>query len=233
MLRVIACDDDAYIAEWFRLALQEFAQERRVEFELKTFSNGSEMASVIDEGYRPDIIFLDILFPDGNGIVLAKKILDKITSCRLVLMTSTEEFALEGYAVHAYDYLLKPLNKEAVFKLLGDAVRYSDERITIRVKKSPVEIAKSDLCYIESNKHTLIFHTIKKDFVIYGKLDEYEEQLKADSSFIRCHQSYLINMNFTEDIKNNYFMMKNGLAIPMRKRDAADFKRAYYTFIMG
>lgn len=232
MFRVIACDDDPFTLEWIRIALEQFSSERNIHFDLKAFSSVPEMAAALTSGYSPDIIFLDILFPEGNGIIMVKEIQDKISDSRLVLITSSQDFALQGYAIHAYDYLLKPLKMEPVFKLLEGAARNSADNITIRVKKLPVDISKSDLCYVESDKHTLVFHTVRKDFTVYGKLDDYSEQLRGDAAFIRCHQSYLINLRFVTDVKSGFFTMKNGFSIPMRKKGAAELKRAYYSYLL-
>lgn len=232
MVQVFVCDDDIYVSEWFRLAVDEYAKDRHTGIQVNTFTDIQEMVSSILHGFQPDVIFLDVLFPNANGISSVKNIIDKLKKSRVILMTSSRDFALEGYAIHAYDYMLKPLNKQTVFRLLDNMPNQNGIQFQIKVKGIPVEINSADLMYVESDRHNLIFNLSNAQLITYGKLDDYNVLLETEGSFIRCHQSYLINLNYITDIKGRLFLMSNGAGIPIRKRDASEFKKTYYSFLL-
>ncbi len=229
MFRIIVCDDDPYVCEWFSLAINMYCIERNFVADLRTTESIKQLIKFLDDGFMPDILFLDIILPEGNSISLVKELVKRIKDCKTVLITATKDYTLEGYSIHAYDYLIKPIKDDVVFKLIEDVSQSTPKRITIRVRAITVEIRCEDLVYIESNKHALIFHTTGKEMTSYGKLNVFDDLLRDTGVFIRCHQSYLINSNYVKEVKNNTFIMLDGAIIPIRKRDSAAIKRNYYS----
>ena len=73
------------------------------------------LEKVYDEGYRPDVAFLDIeMYYDLTGLGLAKKIKDQSPQTEIIFVTGYSEYALEAYSVHARGYLLKPVTADQI-----------------------------------------------------------------------------------------------------------------------
>lgn len=64
---------------------------------------------------------------------------------------------------------------------------------------------------------------------IQGRLDDYENQLD-DSRFLRCHKSFLINLNLTEAMDED-FLMRSGKHVAYRKREKKQLQKVFYDFI--
>jgi DNA-binding LytR/AlgR family response regulator len=87
-----------------------------------------------------------------------------------------------------------------------------------------------DIVYLSSELRYVRVHTTNNEFTCIGKLDDYENRL-ANYGFLRCHQSYLINMKFIESIKNKVITTTVGKEIDISARKKQDFLDAYNDYI--
>lgn len=233
MIKIAVCDDDENIINWFRSTLAVYFAAGYVEYEINLFDKTKNLIDFINKGHQPDLIFLDILFPNDNGISSAKTIRNLLQNFTLVFITSSDDYAVEGYSVHAYDYLLKPLHRDQVAQILDNLLDTQNMKIDVRIKGSLAEINCMELMYIESDKHHVIFHVHEQAVKAMGKLDNYEDMLKDNKAFLRCHQSYVVNMSFIKEAKGKSFFLKDGSVIPIRKADASEYKAKFYSYLLG
>ena len=78
-------------------------------------------------------------------------------------------------------------------------------------------IPYKDIIYMESDNKVVYIHTTTQGAVkVYSKLDAFEEEIK-DERFLRCHQSYLVNLQYVAGLINSDFIMLNDNMIPIRK----------------
>ncbi len=101
--------------------------------------------------------------------------------------------------------------------------------LTLRQGSKVYTIAPSEIVYIESNRNRLTIHTVKENILYYGRLDEMESRL-PEKSFLRCHQSFLVNMDrvyAAEDV----FRMETGDIVPIRVRERRAMREAYFRYM--
>ncbi len=77
-------------------------------FDVSYYSDGISFINQMDENL--DLVFMDIGLPGQNGIETAKMLRQKDSNVCIIFLTELIQFAVEGYEVHAYDYLVKPMN---------------------------------------------------------------------------------------------------------------------------
>ncbi len=148
-----------------------------------------------------DLVFLDIQMPELSGINFMKILGDKV---KYILTTAYAEYALEGYEHHIVDYLLKPVSFERFMKSVEKArERFSfagQEQKHFFVKSSGRQhrICFEDILYIESIRDYVNIRTEEQEFIVLDTLKSMEQQL-PESSFIRIHKSFIVNLN---QIKN-------------------------------
>jgi len=194
----------------------------------------------------PDLVFLDIEMPDGNGFDLLKKL--KVINFKVIFVTGYEDFAIKAFRFSAIDYLLKPLNP----KDLKEAVQKAEEAINKEVfdvklqnlfanLERPKYLQKlilktadriysvniQDIVNCESDKNYTTFYFINAPrLVVSTNLKEYE-MLLTPYNFFRSHQSHLINMayfdHFIRTDGGNTIIMKNKTAIPLSVRKKEEF----------
>jgi len=93
---------------------------------------------------KPDILFLDIEMAEMNGIELARKFANFVHLIDIVFVTAYEHYALEAFTVQAFDYILKPIEKERLMKTI--------ERISLRRKQFQL---KADVHPIDEDARTI------------------------------------------------------------------------------
>ena len=128
MLRIAICDDETNSLSLMISLLQEFRLASPFHFEYISFRNGMELTAVLEQGNRFDVYCLDIVMPGFDGISLGKEIRRQDKSAQIVYFTSSPEFALESYSVHAADYILKPVTKETIFSVLTNVLEQIEQK---------------------------------------------------------------------------------------------------------
>ena len=169
-----------------------------------------------------DLLFLDIQLPDMLGIDVAREIRKKDESVMLVFITNLSQYAIDGYTVSAYDYILKPLLYaafEVKLRRILKVLSYKEKRmLTLKTKQEVFRIDVGTLLYVESEGHHLSFHTDDKVIEIWGTLAQYEDEL-SDAFFYRCNSCYLVNLRYVESVKGNTVLVHGtALTVSQAKR---------------
>lgn len=156
--------------------------------------------------YKPDILFLDIDMPEINGIDFVKSITDLGTIN--VFITSHPEFAIQGFQLQVFDFILKPLDHDRLercierivdFKMLkGKAeaydVLFEKEKISFKEGHQIVNINANDVIYLEAYGDYTKIVTEKDSYLTLATLSNFMESLPI-GKFMRIHRSYVVAIN--------------------------------------
>lgn len=164
----------------------------------------SAIAAIKDLKENPvDLIFLDIQMPELSGIEFAK-ILPKST--KIVFTTAFSKYAVEGYAVNALYYLLKPISYEDFLKAANKALDHFEELERMDVYRSDrfvfvksdyklQRIDFDDILYIEGVKDYVRITMANGDKIMsLMNLKKLEDHLPSPE-FMRIHRSYIVHMS--------------------------------------
>ena len=163
---------------------------------------------------KPDVIFLDIEMPGISGIDFLRKKIH--TDALPVLITSHPEFALEGFELEAFDYLLKPVSSERFatcalrlrdfYQMHSKACAFDNEQennfIIIKQGYDKYKIAINDILYLEAMKDYTKIVTTDQQYLVLSTLNGIIEKLPGDK-FVRIHRSYVVNKNKVESVQKN------------------------------
>ncbi|WP_440897747.1 LytR/AlgR family response regulator transcription factor [Amphibacillus sp. Q70] len=204
MIRVAIVEDDDKYKEQLIKFLQRYEQEKDEQIEIVTYSDGDGIV----ENYKAqfDIILMDIQMSFMDGMSAAEEIRKADAEVVIIFITNMPQYAIKGYAVDALDYVLKPISYFQFSERLNRAIDRMKKRethhITIKVKGGVIRFDISDIYFIESQGHDLLFHTKKGDYMGTGTMKELEEQL-ASVHFYRGHRGYLINLQHVEGMNDS------------------------------
>lgn len=233
-ISIAIAEDEQQTYETIRGFLDWFSEENSLDLKITHFCNGLE----ISDGYRPeyDIILMDIDMPMVNGISAARKIREKDPSVIIIFVTNLSQYAIQGYSVQAFDYILKPLNYFAFSQFFQRAVaklNISDKQdyITIPIKEGIRKVSVQDIYYIEIQNHTLFYHTAAGIFQTTGKMKAVEELLEV-YHFSRCNNGFLINLAHVDSILNNDVIV-HGESLPVSRSRKKEFSAALVSYIGG
>lgn len=179
--------------------------------------NASEAFNMINEN-KTDLIFLDINMPGISGISFAKSINKNI---RIIFTTAYREYALEGFDLHAVDYLLKPIS----FDRLLDAVNNFQEVhfqnniseiqtedisdfIFVKIDRKMYKIDFSKILWVESLSDYLKIETTEGAKVTRETISSIEMKLPS-AKFIRIHRSFIIAIDKIESYSNEEVIIEN------------------------
>lgn len=182
---------------------------------------------------------MEIEFPDDNGIRIAQEIRKFNKTVGLVFVTENENYYRQAFDVFALQYLLKPIDYPKLKRILDfldtNVQRYYESVIEERVvcfryRSQFYTIRHSDIQYISSSLHTVNFH-LEDGSVIHcrGKLSDFEDQLK-DSTFLRCHQSFFVNLSKTMGMKADGFIMKD-ITVPISRTYLKESQKQYRDYL--
>ena len=235
MIKIAFCDDDMEMLHQMNELLDRYRVERNEDITYAAFQSPFELLTEIEKGIRPDILFLDVVMPGQNGMDVAKEIRQYDTNMKIIFLTSSPEFAVESYSVGAYFYQLKPIWEESFFRLM-DAVLAECEKkkknsLILRSKDGITRIDLQQLEYCEVLGRKLLFH-LEDGAVLEsaGSLDDLAGQLMQYSNFFRPHRSFLVNMEYIQNISSRSIKMVNDAEIPIPHGKCSEIKNTYMEY---
>lgn len=178
-----------------------------------------------------DILLLDILMPGINGMQAAHEIRAFDAGVKIVFLTSSPEFAVESYAVKAYDYILKPVSKDKLFSIL-DAVMAEEQKslegLTVKTQLGMARILFSRLAFVEIMNKKLYFHLADGGVQeVTASLAAFEEELLARAEFVKVHRSYIVNLWQVGELGSKELITHAGKTVPISRLLYGKVREAY------
>lgn len=188
---------------------------------------------IIEQMPRLDVLFLDIKLPGMSGLELAAAHSYLFKNTKLVLLTGYEEYSLDGYEVNAFRMFIKPLQDWQLDKLFRDIGKGKllHKKLMVRGNGMDIEIAMSDIVYIEAHNNYCNVVTNAKAWRCYKSLLQLMEEL-PELIFFRTHKSYIVNMYHVPygKVEWNSIRMSNGVKINVAIKKRKEFERAYMDY---
>jgi DNA-binding LytR/AlgR family response regulator len=230
MLKVAIVDDNAKDGNLLEGMVREIVDVR--ELELVRFGCGEDFLAAEE---RFDLVFMDIYMGDLNGLATVERYRLRDADGRIVFTTTSSEFALEAYALEAEQYLIKPVSSERLKRILTKQVGRAERMLRFTFERKNVEVAAKEILFLEIKDRAVQVHTQKTVYSVWNtKLDELAEQLLTDeegSGFVRCHKSYVVNLEFVTAMDGD-FILKNGERIYVTRSKMAYFRRLWQSFML-
>lgn len=232
---VAICDDNAAAREKYSYLVSKYAKDTKKNLIPVVYSTGTLLLFDLEESKRePDILLLDILMPDINGIEVAKKLRDRGFIGEIIFISRFSEYALEVFDVKAFNFLVKDdsLNELERF---ADVFPRAVESMENKKKKYLLltgmgehrNIAIDSIRYFESNKHIITCHYGDKDeeFQFISSLGKVESKL-MEYLFVRVQRSFIVNAAYVHSANVKRVIMNDGTEIPIGRKRYTELKLA-------
>lgn len=224
MLKIGLLEDEQDQAERLILFLAQYRQSHpQFAYTLQRYSRALELLDHYERDF--DLLFLDIRLPDMTGMEAAHRIRESDRNVMIIFVTSLTQYAVEGYSVQAFDYIVKPIGYESFAAKLERALRVLSYRrpgvvLDIKTREGSLRLSADMIHYFEVFDHDLLIHTDDGIIKQWGSLSRYEKQL-AEAHFARCNSCYLVNLKFVRGIYGDEVLVGNDrLAVSKSRRKA-------------
>jgi DNA-binding LytR/AlgR family response regulator len=194
VIRALLVDDEEPARSELRYLLGAF-DDVAVAGEAASTAEAVECAAVIEF----DVVFLDVEMPGLSGVGAAPLVRDRADPPAVVFVTAHAEYAVDAFAVEAFDYLLKPVDPERLARVV-ERLRERTRENAVRLEKIPVvgasgstELLDFDqVHYVQADGDYSRVFTYDRSYLSTSSLGELEEKL--GSGFVRIHRSHLVNL---------------------------------------
>ena len=218
MIKITVCDDDPDVLETI------------VELIKKNYGNSvsisvcSQVQRLLEEWQgsgdnRADIVIMDIVFEQNNGITAAKTLQQLTRNVKIIFISGYLEYAADIFEADPFYFLAKPIKE----KKLTDAIDRALEKIKeedrscllLQSRGEIVKIKIDDIWYVESSRRNLTIYEAGESSRVLMKLSDMEKLLPE--YFLRCHQSYLVNMDRIRKFTLDGIVLIDGRVIPVSR----------------
>lgn len=230
--RIIICDDERSTLGCIGNLIEAYFDGN---CKVARFDNAASLEIHLYEVVKGniDIVFLDIDLNDRNGIDLAKTIKVSYPHIRVIFITGYIDFAQNIFEADPTYFLVKPVTAERLSRSLETAIKALKEdkqsAISFTAKGTVIHIRLDDIRYIESRKRIVYLHEADLTREIYDKLNDLEGRLP--SNFLRCHQSFIVNMDKARHLNSSHFLMYSGEQVPVSQLKYGDAKKRFMSYL--
>ena len=229
-MKIAICDDSEIDREMITELLNRYFSDKSVKYQVERYSCGQDLIYDIEEGEKYNIVFMDIYMERLLGIDAARKLRALGYDGAIVFLTATPEFAVDSYDVMADGYLLKPHSFEKLCMVMDRILsNYASDTYQVKFRNKIIQIPFNEIMFIESSNTKCILHRSNKEvYTVYRKLDDIEAQL-CDKRFLRCHQSYIVNMAYIQSVDTK-FTLYSGDIVMIRRRQLTKIRGLYLDY---
>lgn len=201
---------------------------------IEIFPTGEELIQKLKKNVSFSAAFLEIELPGTGGIEVAKAIRGKDLLIPIIFTTNNNSYYREAFDVLAFQYLLKPVELKKLEQVLRPLKIWWGEKekdvLHFRYRSQIYNVELNKITYISSSLHTVNIHLVDGETIhCRGRLNDFEEQLR-DTNFLRCHQSFFVNMDAVSSMKNDCFSIEDKI-IPISRSYAKDVQEKYRAYL--
>lgn len=232
-MRIAICDDNPL----FLVEIQKQIEELYLTEQVISYSNLDSFFSSVEDGSEYDAVLMDIDWrQDETGMDVAEKLSNFSPRTRIIYVTGYNDRFSQQIFLHRVNlsgYLVKPVDtgilRANLEKVAEELSRQEESVLTVSSRGKPIAVPYRDILYIESLGHTIQIHTAGETVVTYERLDAVTKMLPT--GFIRCHKSFVVNMQQIRRFQPADVLLKNGARVPVSRKRYAETKAAYFKFM--
>lgn len=228
MLNIAICDDEINVLNKTKDIIESYEKQN---LSIATFSSGEDL---IASNFSFDIIFLDIDMGGINGIDTAKLIRKKDKKVKIIYVTNYTDYTSSAFSVHAFGYILKPVNEKQIYHQLDEALSYMNEEISEVLEFNTIEgvvrVDLKDIYYFEYKLRKVIMKTNQDTYTIKQKISDIGKNME-EYNFVMPHKSFSVNLHNVKSVKGYDIYMMDGSVIPLSQKKSTQFRNSLNIYL--
>lgn len=197
--------------------------------ELRVFSDGEELLCRWQDSCL-DCVFVDLDMAGLPGMETARRLRKLDRRCAIIFTAGTAQYAIDSYEVRAADYLLKPVKEEEVDQALDwcrETLPAPRRELEITCAWERRTLPVDQIHFIEVYGQACLIHTDGVPVRTNQRLNVLEKAL-GDEGFLRCHRSYLVNMEYILCPQGQDFLLMDHSRVPIATKNAGRIKQIFF-----
>lgn len=232
MLHFAVCDDEPF---WIEKIAGYFASREDVDISLSCHNSGDALIDAFqNDGVHYDAVFLDMEMLGKNGLETAKILREMGNEVVIVFVTSYGEYAIAGYEVEAFRYLLKPSLDEklpCIVTALVEKLARQRTTIVVKTKRGEIIIDPQEILFCEKTGHYIVVHTENAIHKTRMSMADFEKMLHSDF-FVRSHNGFLVNLSQVRTLtEKKVILQRAALEIPIGRGFKAMLRKAWTQYL--
>ena len=227
-MQIAIIDDNKKEQQIIYNAVTDWANKTKQLVSFDKFDSGEDFIAVMPDKHY-DIAFMDIYMKDMNGIETAINMRKYYPDTLLIFLTTSVDHMAEAFPCHTFDYIMKPINIERLYKTLDEALKILPQNqpyINIVFEKQKISILHSDILYILSNLNYCIISVKDNEYRIRASFNEITSQLQNFSEFFIINRGIMVNLDNILNLNNFDCIMVNQKSIPVSRRKKDEVEQA-------
>lgn len=238
-IRTIIVDDESNSIEHLLRLLNAYCPHVQV---IGTAGRVADAVGIIDR-LQPDLVFLDITMPDGDGFEVLEQVKNK--SFEVIFITASDQYAIRAFDFSAIHYLLKPIDfrslqlaidrfemlrkdgrLEEKLEILHQTLNNRHEKIILPAAEGIIIQELDDIVRCEADDNYTTFFLKNREKIVVSKTLNNFDKLLADLFFCRVHSKHLINLRYVkkyEKGKGGMVVLQDGSAVPVSESKRNEF----------
>lgn len=222
------------LLDWQLNAIDEFNRTACLDLTVHAYSDHQELEQAATN------IPIDILSYDVDTGDEVRERLERLAhtlpNCRVFLISESERHAVFGYSIRAAGYLLLPLDEEEFFSmfatLLREKIQTREQFLPIKINGVWSQVSTRHITHLESRGHNLIFHLNDgKQLKAAAGFRDYQSLLDLNTNYLRCHKSYMVNLQYVQNWEMDRFHMADGSEVNISRPYWQTARRVYACYV--
>lgn len=229
---ILVCDDQLEARSTLLRMLRAYELRHDIKLAVELAASGKELLSLW-QPERWDVVFLDIYMPGLDGVETARRLREQDRSCALIFATTSRAHGVISFDLQAMDYLTKPIRQTDVDRAMDWFLQEHGFRLrelTVRTGYEEARLRFGDIRYIESRTRLCTVYTVQGSVETRNSIEALAEEIGDDRRFLRCHQSYLVNLEYISAQEKRDFRLTDGTLIPISTARIAQAVQAYWAW---
>lgn len=230
MLKIAVCDDEEYICHIIENCIRNALGEN-VAACVNCYTSGEALLKEMEKGVRFDLIYLDYEMDglDGckTGLAIRKRWKD--WTSLIIYVSGHVDRIFQLLEVSVFQFIKKPIDAgefKRIFYQALERIEENKDTIVVKMGREAVALRRSEIKYLESVKRQVYIITEEDTFSVYEKLDVLAQQLVTlNGTFVRIHQSFVINLDFVKHFCAAKVIMKDGRELEVSRKYRSGYTR--------
>lgn len=237
MLRIALCDDNPSAIKRYAELISQISKKHQINMEISCFDSGEILFFHYSDAFKEaDIIYLDIMMGEMDGMQTARKLRECGCKAQIVFLTSYEDYVYEAFDVNAVQYLLKENTtaekfEEVFLKAVELVSKREEELFTFEFDGKASAIPIHQISHFEIwQRIVTVYYDNGKAAKFYSSMKQLEDKLLG-KNFVRVHRSYLVHLPYIITFQPQNILLKTGESIPIGVTHTQSLKKAFSDYI--